>query len=164
MKLTRTFATACTTAAAAVLLSAGGAAADDDLISALNNPAVGAVCFPSGQVGSGNTFSGTQNINCAQSTDQTITNPTPPANGGVTGQEVVFSEETFLEPGQQGGATAECPAGKVVTGGGYDKDTELGLFYNGRYAFGSGWQVVGWNFTNRRVSLRAHAVCVDSAE
>lgn len=59
MKLTRTLAPVCTTAAAAVILSAGGAAADGELVSALNNPAIGAVCFPAGQVGSGNTFNGT---------------------------------------------------------------------------------------------------------
>ncbi|WP_241695311.1 hypothetical protein [Streptomyces sp. C] len=89
-------------------------------MSLLNNPAVGAVCFPSGQVGSGNTFNGTQNINCSQSTSQSVTNPTPPADGGVTGREEVFaSSPAPIQPGQRGGASVQCPEGKISTGGGH---------------------------------------------
>ncbi|MFD9411962.1 hypothetical protein ACFWBN_33810 [Streptomyces sp. NPDC059989] len=169
MKLTRTFATVCTTAATAVILSAGGAAADGELVSALNNPAVGAACFPSGQVGSGNTFNGTQNISCSQSTDQTITNPAPAADGGVTGREEVFAAGVTVEPGLTSGAAAMCPEGKVPTGGGFQ-----------RGPFASHWDSIesaptesgdgtrGWQTSARNAgtvpgAFHAWAVCVDEA-
>ncbi|MGR4879257.1 hypothetical protein ACIPUC_07480 [Streptomyces sp. LARHCF249] len=169
MKLTRTLATLCTTAAAAVILSAGGAAADDDLISALNNPAVGAACLPSGQAGVGNTVNGTQNITCAQSTDQTITNPTPPVDGGVTGHQIVYSElPSFTEPHGTETATATCPAGKTLTGGGFTKSAELQPTYNGPASLSPNegtWRVDVQNPTDSSsLSFRAFAVCVDSAE
>ncbi|MGR4884280.1 hypothetical protein ACIPUC_33390 [Streptomyces sp. LARHCF249] len=167
MKLTRTLASACTVAAAAVLLGLGEAAADDDLVSALNNPAIGAVCFPSGQVGSGNTFNGTQNSTCAQSTDQTITNPTPPADNGATGWVTVTVNSGPIAPGQRGGTQAMCPVGKVATGGGQEffpfmstwdsiesDPTESG---NGQ----TGWQVFARNTSGAPGSINARVVCID---
>lgn len=154
----------CTAAAATVILSAGGAAADDDLISALNNPAVGAVCYPSGQVGSGNTFNGTQNVGCAQSTDQTVTNPTPPANGGVTGQEVRRRTVT-IEPQTFNGAYVQCPAGKVVTGGGFEiGNLEPVVLQNRPSDDETAWIVGVGNTTDRQITIIAYAVCVDAAE
>ncbi|MGW7455819.1 hypothetical protein [Streptomyces sp. NPDC054787] len=166
MRLTRGLALVCSTATTAVILSAGGAAADDDLISALNNPAVGAVCHPSGQMGLGNTFNGTQNVSCAQSTDQTVTTPTPPADGGVTGTEVAESEVVDVPSGGTAGATAECPAGKVATGGGFTQSGGLIVIHNAPYGSPpTGWSVVVSNpAANPPGFLRAWAVCVDAAE
>ncbi|MFJ3721522.1 hypothetical protein ACIPYQ_03010 [Streptomyces sp. NPDC090045] len=157
----------CSAAAAAVTLSAGGAAADGELASALNNPAIGAVCFPSGQVGSGNTFNGTQNINCSQSTAQSVSNPATPADGGVTGQEVVFSDAISVAPHDFGVATATCPPGKVITGGGYQKEPQLKTIFNAPGSSspnGTEWVVSARNDTDEPDTFVAWAVCVDSAE
>ncbi|MFH8892949.1 hypothetical protein [Streptomyces sp. NPDC017949] len=164
MKLTRTLATVCTTAAAAVILCAGGAAADGELVSALNNPAIGAACFPSGQVGSGNTFYGTQNINCSQSTSQDITAPTPPADGGVTGEEVVRVQGT-IPPQQVAAVIAECPPGKVVTGGGFSKSRAVNVLdsTSGPGANRTLWFATGHNPTDSVEVLAVSAVCVDAA-
>ncbi|GLX23353.1 hypothetical protein [Streptomyces lavendulae] len=113
MKLTRTLATLCTAATAAVVLSAGTATADDDLLSALNNPAIGAACLPSGQAGVGNTVTGTQNVNCSQSAQQS----TSGSGGGLTGYEVVSRTNECIA-GATCGITLRCPDGKKVTGGG----------------------------------------------
>ncbi|MFE1559442.1 hypothetical protein ACFW6V_31195 [Streptomyces sp. NPDC058734] len=51
MKPTRTLATLCAAATPAVVLSAGTATADDDLLSALDNPAIGAACLPTASEG-----------------------------------------------------------------------------------------------------------------
>ncbi|MCX5378594.1 hypothetical protein [Streptomyces sp. NBC_00091] len=167
MKLTRTLAAVCTAAAAAVVFSAGGAAADDDLLSALNNPAIGAACLPSGQAGVGNTVNGTQNISCNQSTSQDITNPTPPADSGATGWEAVSAASAPVAPGQFGGAGVQCPLGKIATGGGQQfrpfestwdstesNPTEAG---NGQ----TGWQVRARNTSAVSGTVFARAVCVD---
>ncbi|MEW2139202.1 hypothetical protein AB0892_21865 [Streptomyces sp. NPDC005409] len=153
----------CSAAVAAVTLSAGGAAADDDLISALNNPAVGAACFPSGQVGSGNTFNGTQNINCSQSTSQDITNPPTTTGGGVTGQ-VVLEEGFTIEPHSFNGEFVACPAGKVVTGGGLELGGEgLVVLQDRPSDEGDGWIVGVGNLTDNPLTASAFAVCVDAA-
>ncbi|MFJ3726623.1 hypothetical protein ACIPYQ_29240 [Streptomyces sp. NPDC090045] len=123
MKLTKALATVCTAAAVAFVLSGGVAAADDDLLSALNNPAIGAACLPSGQAGVGNTVNGTQSISCSQSTSQDIANPPTPTNGGVTGQ-VIEVDPVTMEPNTVSAEVVQCPAGKVVTGGGSNTEAQ----------------------------------------
>jgi hypothetical protein len=118
VKLTKRFATISTAATAAVLLSAGGAQAQGDggLLSLLDDSPLLQVCYPMGQVGQGNSFTGTQNINCSQNAE--VTAPTNGNGGGVTGAEVAIGE-TRVAPGTSGTAIATCPEGKVATGGGF---------------------------------------------
>ncbi|MCX5377795.1 hypothetical protein [Streptomyces sp. NBC_00091] len=88
------------TAMAALLLGAGtGHAADDgSLLSLLDVPSVTVACFPAGQVGQGNTFTGTQNINCSQSASQTNpTPPAPPANNGQCNDVDAYNYGLFTE-------------------------------------------------------------------
>lgn len=116
MKLTRALAAACTAATAALLLGAGAAhaAEDDSLLSLLDLPSITVACFPTGQAGAGNTFTGTQNVNCSQSAQQSTTNG---SGGGLTGYEVVSRTNECLA-GYTCGTTLRCPDGKKVTGGG----------------------------------------------
>ncbi|GAA3386854.1 hypothetical protein [Streptomyces roseoviridis] len=169
MKPTQRFAAVTAAAAASILLSAGGALAQNDeglLSPLLGNVSLLQVCYPMGQVGHGNTFAGTQNINCNQNAEVTA----PAANGGngtgVTGAERV-SESAVVEPGQFGSAVALCPEGKVVTGGGFSAfpegfqiqsadplptvSTEAPIAYS----------VSGTNQGTQPVTLTAHAVCVN---
>lgn len=157
MRLAKALAPVCAAAFAAVVFSAGGAMADDgSLISMPISPTIGALCFATNQVGNGNAL---QNITCTQSS----TNPTPPANGGVTGQEVIFGPQLALEPGQQGASQAVCPPGKVLTGGGYLID-DVPPFYSAPSAFDptTTWQAVVSNTTNKTQHVQARAVCVNA--
>ncbi|MGE7390471.1 hypothetical protein ACQKM2_33830 [Streptomyces sp. NPDC004126] len=163
MKLTRTLATLCTAAAAAVVLSAGTATADDDLLSALNNPAIGAACLPSGQAGAGNTFTGTQNVNCSQSAQSTSGG----SGGGLTGYEVV--SETF-QCGVQGVCelAPKCPPGKKVTGGGTYPTTYapgLGILRNGTEPGGDNtvWHGAIYNGTAAPVDFTVQAICANAS-
>ncbi|MER5530285.1 hypothetical protein ABT075_37850 [Streptomyces sp. NPDC002677] len=164
MKLARALATVYTMAAAAVALSAGGATADDELLSALNNPAIGAACLPSGQVGVGNTVNGTQNVSCSQSASQTI--PTPPANGGVTGAERVMGSAN-ANANSAFFVDVPCPSGKIATGGGYLGSINASITVTGSAPVGdppTSWRVYGINYGGFATVVDAYAVCVDSAE
>ncbi|MEU9714299.1 hypothetical protein [Streptomyces sp. NPDC047976] len=163
MKLTRTLLTVCTTAVAVVALCAGAAVADDDLLSALNNPAIGAACLPSGQAGVGNTVNGTQNVSCSQSTSQDITNPTPAADGGVTGQ-VIETDPVEAFANTFSAEAVQCPVGKIATGGGFmNGDPALNVLFDAPSADGTAWVVGVNNPTNTDSEVTGFAVCVDAA-
>ncbi|MEV8534829.1 hypothetical protein [Streptomyces sp. NPDC051211] len=124
MKLTKRMTAACTAvAAAALVFGAGGAHADTEgsLLSLLGTPSITLACFPSGQVGQGNTFTGTQNVNCSQSATSTSTGTTP--SSGVPGYEVI-TERHNCGPNTTGECFVilECPPGKKATGGGITYD------------------------------------------
>ncbi|MET9611653.1 hypothetical protein [Kitasatospora indigofera] len=103
--------------AAAVILGTGTAQAADGggLLSLLNTPSLTLACFPSGQVGQGNSFTGTQNVSCSQSASQSA--PTP--NGNVVPTYTRNGDSVLLDPGELKTATASCLPGDVMTGGGY---------------------------------------------
>ncbi|MGW2491935.1 hypothetical protein ACWCV9_32580 [Streptomyces sp. NPDC001606] len=82
----------------------------------LNNPSVVLGCFPSGQTGVKNHFSGTQNINCTQSATQS--NSGGNNGGGITGYEVVNAGSFNLAAGQQAVGVGFCPFGKRPLSGG----------------------------------------------
>ncbi|MFF3939207.1 hypothetical protein [Streptomyces phaeofaciens] len=112
---------AATASAATLLLCAGGAHAQDEpLASVLSdllpdvNPSVALACFPAGQVGQGNTFSGTQTITCSQSA-------TASSQGGGTdsGREVVISDNNPVAAHDIAQAVVPCPAGKEAVSGGF---------------------------------------------
>lgn len=139
MKLAKRISTTCTAVAAIVLLGGTAAHANGDGgllgLGLLNTPSITLACFPAGQVGQGNSFTGTQNINCSQSAAATGT--TPPSSGnGLTGYESVSATGT-VGPGERAEADAFCPEGKTVTGGGFSGE------------FGSHWEVLSSQSVHR---------------
>ncbi|MCX5378593.1 hypothetical protein [Streptomyces sp. NBC_00091] len=115
MRLTKRLAALAGAALAATLLGAGSAHAADDgsLLSLLNLPSITLVCYPTGQAGANNTFTGTQNISCSQSAQSTSGG----SGGGFTGYEVV-AQTNECPVNNTCGITLRCPEGKKVTGGG----------------------------------------------
>jgi hypothetical protein len=90
------------------------------------------------------------------------TTTTPP---GVTGYEVIYSPTTVAAH-EVGQAQADCPAGKVVTGGGYvlgsSPYSDNMLVRDTRpYSNGSihSWIVVATNNNDVAYSFAAYAVC-----
>jgi hypothetical protein len=178
VKFTRRFAAIGAAATAAVLLGASSAQAqnDDGPLSLLSGSPLIQVCYPMGQVGQGNTFNGTQNINCSQNSE--VTNPGGNGGngaGGVTGVEMI-SSSTEIAPGAFGSVGAACPEGKIATGGGFDA-FEPGDAVPGGFrpivnqpvsrvgeADPISWHAGGYNESQGEVFLRVWVVCVDAAE
>lgn len=122
MQLRKRVAAIAGAALAATLLGTGSAhaAGDDSLLSLLNLPSITLVCYPTGQAGANNTFTGTQNISCAQSAEATSGGS---GTGGFRGYEVV-SQTNECPVNATCGITLRCPAGKKVTGGGVYVDPQ----------------------------------------
>ncbi|MEU0375204.1 hypothetical protein ABZ070_34590 [Streptomyces sp. NPDC006283] len=165
MKLAKRFATITSASAAALLIGAGGAHAQGEggLLSLLGNPSIVLACFPSGQVGQGNTFSGTQNINCSQSAS-TTTNP-PAPNGGITGYEVVPGGGFTVSDGVTVGGTVACPAGKRVLSGGVNItsgfSSDLRITTSGPNPAGTNWRL-GVAGVDDPVSGEFYAICANA--
>jgi hypothetical protein len=167
--------TTCTAVAAALLLGGSPAHAEGEggLLgtSLLDSPSITLACFPAGQVGQGNSFTGTQNINCNQSASATGTTP-PPSGNGLTGHERVSASQT-VEPGATAEPFAVCPEGKAVTGGGFSTG-EVGNSWELRSSqanqrprgledpLETGWVAVATNTGTGPQTLTAHAVCYDA--
>ncbi|MFF1759382.1 hypothetical protein [Streptomyces sp. NPDC058266] len=147
-----------------VLFNVSGAQAQDGgdgLLPILNGTPITLACFPVGQVGQGNQFEGTQNINCGQSSAA----PAEGGNGGgVTGAQVVEDGGTHVPGDQFGTDEVHCPAGKVATGGGF---TTTGYFneMQSQPSPPTG-QPTGWSAAGRADSaggtIYAWAVCADA--
>ncbi|MFD9411961.1 hypothetical protein ACFWBN_33805 [Streptomyces sp. NPDC059989] len=164
MKLTKRLSAIAGSALATMLLGAGGAYAADDgsLLSVLNLPSITLVCYPAGQVGSHNTFTGTQNISCSQSAESTSGGS---GSGGFTGYEVVsFTAECPV--GATCDITLRCPTGKKVTGGGVYVDPQV----PGVHVVQSGtvpgedntrWDGAIHNGHTSPVDLTVQAICAD---
>ena len=176
MKSTNKFAAIIAAAASTVLICAGGAHAqnrDGSLLGILDTPSIVLGCFPTGQVGQGNSFQGTQNVSCSPSATAPAGNGGSGA-GGVTGAEIVQGPSIQLEPGQRGDVSADCPDGKIATGGGYYAFAPTGTnafradFSQPLSLAGSNepvtWFVDGVNEGTGTLTVHAYAVCVDSAE
>ncbi|GLX18745.1 MULTISPECIES: hypothetical protein [Streptomyces] len=159
MKLSQKLATIGSAALAAVLLGGGSARADgESLLSLLGNPSVVLACFPVGQAGSGNTLTGTQNVNCGQSAS------TSTSGSGIAGYEVVHA-------GSDAGTlwfskrVIDCPAGKRVLGGGATVTSgdalDLDVHESGPSADGTSWHVTVENSTGRLVGADYYAICAD---
>jgi uncharacterized low-complexity protein len=74
--------------------------------------------------------------------------------------QIVTGSQVTLHPGQNGAATAECPSGTTVTGGGSilgSADVRLSLNYP---SGASTWRVAGFNESNVDLALIAVAVCI----
>ncbi|GLX19457.1 hypothetical protein Slala02_27720 [Streptomyces lavendulae subsp. lavendulae] len=158
----RTGAIASVVAALAVGLSAGGAHADgESLLSLLDTPSITLACFPSGQVGQGNTFTGTQTVNCSQSATQTSTGGNGGGDEGFTGYEVVRAAGESVPPGDFDTTTVPCPAGKRAIGGGFDAEgTETFPIASRPTASNDAWFVAVKNTgTTNTVNWEAYAIC-----
>lgn len=79
----------------------------------------------------------------------------------MTGQEVRLREVTIPANGFNGVAI-QCPAGKVVTGGGFEKDFNLEVLQNFP-ADETTWVLSAANPTNTDRIARGYAICVDAA-
>jgi hypothetical protein len=85
--------------------------------------------------------------------------PPGPSGPGATLQWHVVQRITTVPGSDIGGASVDCPAGTVVTGGG-------ALFGNapltivGSYPYGQGWDVQARNNGTVGVQLFAYAVCI----
>lgn len=62
--------------------------------------------------------------------------------------------------GDVGHAVAACPAGSVVTGGGYAAKSDKSLFVYNSSRSGNGWQVYARNTTSANQLLNAYATCL----
>jgi hypothetical protein len=169
VKLGKRLAASCAAVGAVIFLGAGSAHAQDEggLLDLLGNPSITLFCFPVGQMGHGNTVGGNQTVSCSQTATQTNTTPaptpTPPnGNGGVTGREVVEAEPTTVEPNTGNSSRAECPAGKVATGGGYIASSNLRVGATVPLATpAQGWGASADNISQTDGSIRAYVVCVN---
>lgn len=173
MKLVKRVSTICATAVAAVALLSGTTAhADSDGgllgLDLLDTPSITLACFPTGQVGQGNSFTGNQNINCSQSASATGTT-SPPSGNGLTGLQVVPGSAT-AEPGETAFAVARCPTGTTVTGGGFTTlpsdswDVKSSNFVATPGAdSGGAWVAIATNTGSGPQTLSVTAICYDQA-
>lgn len=164
MKLTTRLAAIGGAAMAAILLGAGGAHAADDgsLLSLLNLPSITLVCYPTGQAGANNTFTGTQNISCSQGAESTSGG----SGGAVTGHEVV-SDTVECQVGATCGITLACPTGKKVTGGGVHVNPEAAGVHVVRSGPVPGGDATRWdgaihNGHTGPVDLTVQAICANA--
>ncbi|MFE1556127.1 hypothetical protein ACFW6V_14260 [Streptomyces sp. NPDC058734] len=165
MNLPKRISIICAAAAAGVLLGGTTAYADGDGgllgLGLLDSPSVTLACFPAGQVGQGNTFTGNQNVNCSQSAEQAST---PVGQQGFTGYEVV-SESYELLPNSLGvPVQANCPVGKKVTGGGIrwnGSSSDVGSHDNGPTENNTGWVAKFFNFGNSTFTVTVYAICAN---
>ncbi|MFF7994590.1 hypothetical protein ACFZDG_33015 [Kitasatospora xanthocidica] len=159
----------CAAVAVAALLGGTPAHAQGDGgllgLGLLNTPSITLACFPSGQVGQGNTSTGTQNVGCSQSASATGT--TPSGDNGLTGRQVVNSNATG-GPGELVEASVRCPAGTVVTGGGFSTapDSSWDIKSSAAVEFpvtpgggDGGWSAIARNTGTGNQTLYVYAVC-----
>ncbi|MBN2085386.1 MAG: hypothetical protein JW748_09185 [Anaerolineales bacterium] len=66
--------------------------------------------------------------------------------------------QVTVAPGASGNATADCPAGTVVVGGGFDGDNNLTPNNYGK--LGNGWRVYAKNYSASGKVLRSYAFCL----
>ncbi|MFE1559441.1 hypothetical protein ACFW6V_31190 [Streptomyces sp. NPDC058734] len=165
MKLTEWPTALCGAAAVtALLLGAGSAhaAEGDSLLSLLDLPSITVACFPTGQAGAGNTFTGTQNVNCSQSAQQS----TSGSGGGLTGYEVVSRTNECVRDATCG-ITLRCPDGKKVTGGGVyvnpqGPDTHVVRSGTVPGEDNTRWDGVIQNDSTRPVDFTVQAICANA--
>jgi hypothetical protein len=171
VKLVKRIVTVCTAVAAATVIGGTAAHADGDggLLGRglLNAPSITLACFPAGQVGSGNSFTGNQNINCSQNAQATA--PTGNGGGGVTGAERVSGESVTIPPGESRFTDVSCPDGKIATGGGFIGGDNIREARSTPVTVVGTGQPVGWSveLVNEGAVPQngfATVVCVDSAD
>ncbi len=78
--------------------------------------------------------------------------------GAGTGSTQVL-KQVSIPAGSTGSATATCPSGTFVTGGGYASQTEAGTKVYTQSKEGNGWEVYMNNTTGSSQLLNAYAIC-----
>ncbi|MGP4102261.1 hypothetical protein [Nonomuraea sp. KM90] len=133
------------------------------------NIAPSVLCLPGARnnnsvKGDHNQVTTSQTNNCTQSAQQATT---PPTNG-VTGYEVVVGMTQCAANDRTCEATARCPEGKSVTGGGFrlipggtDGPTTTAN-HDFSDATGSGWFVEVTDVPGQLVFVQAHAICANA--
>lgn len=168
MKPVKRVSTICAAVTAVAFLGGTTAHADGDGgllgLGLLNTPSITLACFPAGQVGQGNSFTGNQNINCSQSASATGTTP---SGNGLTGLHLAPGSATAL-PGGQAIASAQCPEGTTATGGGFSTlpDESWNVTSSNFVATpgadsGGGWVAIATNTGTGPQTLHVTAVCYD---
>nr|WP_052478940.1 S8 family peptidase [Kibdelosporangium sp. MJ126-NF4]CEL21411.1 Alkaline serine exoprotease A precursor [Kibdelosporangium sp. MJ126-NF4]CTQ96022.1 Alkaline serine exoprotease A precursor (EC 3.4.21.-) [Kibdelosporangium sp. MJ126-NF4] len=79
----------------------------------------------------------------------------------MTGHRLVSASFT-VQPGQGWSAAAQCPAGTVVTGGGYHHGSTLGIEVNASAPYTQGWLVHATNADNQARPVLVYAVCAQT--
>ena len=125
---------------------------------------IGGVPAPgSTSVSPGSTTTYTMTAHCGPNTataQVTITvNPVlpPPAIAPSTTQ---ILKQVSVPAGSVGSATASCPSGSVVTGGGFASQSSLSTLVYTQSQSGNGWQVYLNNTTGSSQLLNAYAICL----
>ncbi|WDZ82418.1 hypothetical protein [Micromonospora cathayae] len=80
-------------------------------------------------------------------------------SGGVTPLSQTTGTPVSVAPGGNGIATATCPAGTIVTGGG-GRTSAFDIFFTDSFASGNGWTIRGSNRGSTTQSLTAVAICI----
>jgi hypothetical protein len=102
-----------------------------------------------------------------RASDSTVFGIGPAADGAfwvkikvVTPPLVVNQVEAqvTVTPGNFNSVTANCPAGSIVVGGGFDGDGNLSANNHGKV--GNGWKVYATNFSASNKTLKAYAFCL----
>ncbi|MBM3130743.1 MAG: hypothetical protein FJ009_19205 [Chloroflexi bacterium] len=88
----------------------------------------------------------------------TVTVSSPPVATPATSQVLA---QTSLAAGTTGSATASCPSGSLVTGGGYASSKDLDVYNSSKE--GNGWRVYAKNKGSGSALLNAYAVCLANA-
>jgi hypothetical protein len=78
-------------------------------------------------------------------------------SGGSTSQVLA---QVSTAAGQIGHAVANCPAGSVVTGGGYASRADESLYVYNSSRSGNGWEVYAQNTAGSSQPLNAYAICL----
>ncbi len=95
---------------------------------------------------------------------QGATGPTGPS--GLSGFQREVVDGALFGPGSSGDAEAQCPAGKVATGGGYSAGDVVRITSSRPLADGTGWLVQGVNQSPTPGDMRsitAWVSCYDAA-
>jgi hypothetical protein len=71
----------------------------------------------------------------------------------------VIGPAVVVGPGGHGLASATCPAGKIVSGGG-GQTSAFDIEFTDSYPSGNGWVIRGTNHGSTNQSLWANAVCL----
>lgn len=86
-------------------------------------------------------------------------NPAPTATvSSATTTQV--SKQVFVPANNSGSATATCPSGSIVTGGGYDSETNLSTQVYEQFKSGNSWVVSLNNSAGTSYSVNALAICL----
>lgn len=116
----------------------------------------------------GGPSTGNQNTGCSQPASGAEATPSSSA-GGLAGPQTV-SSSVAAQPGELAAASARCPAGTVVTGGGLATDagsswdiTSSAATGTDDLSTGGAWSASAKNTGTAPRLLTVHAVCVGRA-